>query len=238
MQIITARSPAGAWYKGTKHLLSHGIWINDILEILNVCVSVDVSKQTVEEYHRQHDIFDPYFRQVFGDERIDYAASVTFIYPPRGGLLNKPEYTFLNNRWKDSYWGRMIAYHNEVNQIEHAIHLLKQGKNIKRCQIMVYDPLSDMKNMYKQPCLLGIDFKPRKKQLHTTAFFRSQRVSKSGYADYTALCNLAHYVATESGLEMGPLETIACSFHLTKSGKEMKKSLELIKLLDDELWQP
>jgi thymidylate synthase len=237
MQIIQVDSPAGAWYQGTKHLLENGQWVGDILEILNVCIRIDPVTDT--DYVSQGtDTFDQKFREIFGDDRIDYASSVTFIRPTRGGLLNIPEYSFLNNKWKDSYWGRMIAYQNSINQIDHAVHLLKQGKNIKRCQIMVYDPISDMKNVYKQPCLLGIDFKPRDGKLHTTAFFRSQRISKSGYADYTALCDLASYVSDESNLCAGSLETIACSFHLTKANKEMKKSLQLLEHLDNVGWQP
>lgn len=232
MQLITAISPASAWYAGTKHLLEHGQWVGDILEILNVCIRIE---NVADVYS---DTFDQKFREIFGDERIDYASSVTFIRPKKDGFLEIPTYEYLNNKWKDSYWGRMVAYRDQINQIEYAIRLLKQGKNIKRCQVMVYDPVYDMKNMYKQPCLLGIDFKPRKGMLHTTAFFRSQRISKSGYADYTALCNLASYVADESSLESGPLEMIACSFHLTKSNKEQKKSLELLNILDDIQWQP
>jgi thymidylate synthase len=238
MHIIETSSPVGAWYKGTKYLLENGIWINDIQEILNVCISIDTSKLSEEEHRDQYETFDPLFREVFGDDRIDYASSVTFVYPRRGGMLNNPQWVYLNNKWKDSYWGRMVAYRDQVNQIEYAIKLLKQHKNIKRCQVMVYDPLSDMKNMYKQPCLLCIDFKPRGGKLYMTAMFRSQRVSKSGYADYSALCSLHHYVAKESDLEPGVLETIACSFHLTKTGKEMKKSKALIEKLEDLQWQP
>jgi thymidylate synthase len=237
MHIINATSPADAWVKGTEYLLEHGHWIHSLSEILNVCVSIDTNKLTIEEHNTRSPVFDKLFRQVFGDERIDYASSVTFIQPPKDGLFDKRTYIYLNNRWKDSYWGRMVAYQDKVNQIEHAIHLLSQGKNIKRCQIMVYDPLTDMKNMYKQPCLLGIDFKPRNGKLYTTAFFRSQRISKSGYADYMALCKLALYVAKESKLELGTVETIACSFHLTKENKERTKSLELLDLLKENSWQ-
>lgn len=236
MHTIITNSPADAWVKGTKYLLENGHWVVDLMEILNVCITVDPTILTYEQKVVQHHLFDPLFRQVFGDERIDYAQSVTFIKPPKDGLSDKRTYPYLNNRWKDSYWGRMVAYRGEVNQIENAIYMLSQGKNIKRCQVMVYDPTIDMKNMYKQPCLLGIDFKPRKGKLFTTAFFRSQRVSKSGYADYTALCKLAKYVANESKLDIGTVETVACSFHLTKEKKERENSLKLLELLEENKW--
>lgn len=237
MHIINATSPADAWAKGTKYLLDHGHWIHDLVEILNVCMSIDTNQLSQDEHNARSPIFDKLFRQVFGDERIDYAQSVTFIHPPKDGLFDKRTYVYLNNRWRDSYWGRMVAYRDQVNQIENAIYMLSQGKNIKRCQVMVYDPLTDMKNLYKQPCLLGIDFKPRKGKLYTTAFFRSQRVSKSGYADYMALCKLALYVAKESKLELGTVETIACSFHITKENRERTKSLELLDLLEENSWR-
>lgn len=237
MDFIRATSPADAWVKATKHLLDNGHWLHDIVETLNVCISIDSSDWFKEECVTQHQLFDKLFRMIFGDDRIDYAASVTFIHPPKGGLFDRRTYVYLNDRWKDSYWGRMVAYRGEVNQIENAIYMLSQGKNIKRCQVMVYDPTIDMKNMYKQPCLLAIDFKPRGGYLFTTAFFRSQRVSKSGYADYTALCRLASYVAKESDLKVGTVEIIACSLHLTRENQERKKSLELLQALEDNSWQ-
>jgi thymidylate synthase len=237
MHTIIANSPSDAWVKGTKYLMENGRWVVDLVEILNVCITVDPTLLTYQQKIAQYQLFDPLFRQVFGDERIDYAASVTFIKPPDGGLTDKRTYPHLNNRWKDSYWGRMVAYRGQVNQIENAIYMLSQGRNIKRCQVMVYDPTIDMKNMYKQPCLLGIDFKPRDGKLFTTAFFRSQRISKSGYADYTALCKLTKYVAKESGLGVGTVETVACSFHLTKENKERTNSLKLLELLEENKWQ-
>ncbi len=237
MDLINATSPADAWVKATKHLLDNGHWVHDIVEILNVCISISSEHWSSPEHAATYKLFDKLFRQVFGDERIDYASSVTFIHPPKGGLFGKRTYVFLNDRWRDSYWGRMVAYRGEVNQIENAIYMLSQGKNIKRCQVMVYDPTIDMKNMYKQPCLLGIDFKPRNGRLFTTAFFRSQRVSKSGYADYIALCKLAKYVAKESKLEVGTVDIIACSLHLTKENQERTKSLELLDLLEQNSWQ-
>lgn len=237
MHNIPANSPADAWVKGTKYLLENGVWINDILEILNVSVSINPELLTDEDKLSQHQIFDPNFRHIFGDERIDYAQSVTFISPTQGGLFNKKRYVYLNNRWKDSYWGRMVAYQGEINQIENAIYHLSQGRNIKRCQIMVYDPIIDMKNPYKQPCLLGIDLKPRDGKLFLTAFFRSQRISKSGYADYMALCKLAKFLAKESKLKIGTVESIACSFHLHKHDQEMANSLRLLETLEDTTWQ-
>lgn len=238
MQIISATSPADAWIKGTKHLLENGNQIHDLTELLNICVTIDPGALPVEVHRARYEVFDTLFRQVFGDERIDYASHVTFIEPPKCGLFGNRAYIYLNNRWKDSYWGRMVAYRGEVNQIENAIHVLSQHKNIKRCEIIVYDPTIDMKNVYKQPCLLSIDFKPRDGKLHTTALFRSQRISKSGYADYSALCKLTQYVARESKLKFGTVDTIACSFHLTGANEERKKSIELLQLLEKEsTWQ-
>lgn len=236
MHIIKAQTPADAWVKSTGYLLENGYWIHNIQEILNVCVVIDSKPVDNSQLHKLK-LFDDLFRLIFGDDRVDYASSVTFIPPKNDGLFDRRTYTFLGNKWKDSYWGRMVAYRGEINQIENAIKLLSQGKNIKRCQVMVYDPIIDMKNMYKQPCLLGIDFKPRDGKLYMTAFFRSQRVSKSGYADYIALNKLRRFVAKESNLKVGTLETIACSFHLTKDNKEYKNSLKLLELLEEHQCQ-
>ena len=126
----------------------------------------------------------------------------------------------------------MINWQGKFNQLEHCLKILKQGIAVKRCEIIIYDPLLDAKNMYKQPCLLAIDFKPRDGKLYTTAFFRSQAVSKSGYADYTALMELTEWLAQHSNLECGSIEIHATSLHIRRQNNELKKTKELLILCE------
>ena len=54
-----------------------------------------------------------------------------------------------------------------------------------------------------------IDLKPRNGKLYLTSVLRSNRVSKSGYADYTALTEMGHFLSEQSGLELGKVTTLA-----------------------------
>ena len=93
--------------------------------------------------------------------------------------------------------------------------------------MQIWHPSYDAKKMFGQPCLLSLDFKPRDKELFMSATFRSQRVSKSGYADYTALTNLGKFIAKECGLTLKSICNIAHSLHLG-NGDELKKTKLLL----------
>jgi thymidylate synthase len=216
---VIAQSPAEAWVKASRAILSEGTNYGDIIEILN---GVVVIKQFLDDKE-----FDTKFREIFGDERIDYASSVTFVKPEESIVDGSLMYTDIKPSWKDSYWGRMIRYDNCFNQVEEVVKILKQGKNVKRCELVVYSPY-DIKNMYKQPCLLAIDIKPRNGKLYLSATFRSQRVSKSGYADYTALVNLGKWLAEQSNTVLEHITCVAHSWHIMASGDENKKTKELL----------
>ena len=61
-------------------------------------------------------------------------------------------------KWNKTYWGRMISWNNEFNQIEQTIKRLKEHKNSKTIAMQIYDPKSDgRKTMSGMPCLLSIE---------------------------------------------------------------------------------
>ncbi|MHA2345024.1 MAG: thymidylate synthase [Candidatus Hodarchaeales archaeon] len=221
MKTIRAFSASDAWTKTIKYILRYGRKRSGIIECLNVAIEITD--------FREDKVFDKKFRKIFGDERIDYAASVTFVEPEEHmlGTIYAP----IGDHWYDSYFGRMIAYRGRVNQIKNAIKILKTKKNVKRCEIIIYEPEKDMKQMFKQPCLLAIDIKPRNGKIHLTAFFRSQRVSKSGYADYSALIALGKHLAKESENKLFKVTIIATSCHVNNDNKELDKSKLLISTL-------
>lgn len=213
MNIINTDNPSDAFIKASEFILANGDKTGDIIETLNLAIIINSDTK--------NDEFDTKFRKIFGDDRIDFASSVTFIKPNReNGQL---KYEFIKNKWKESYWGRMVSYDGEFNQIENILKTLRKKINVKRCELIIYDAVIDGRNMYKQPCLLSIDIKPRNNKLYMTAFFRSQRVSKSGYADYTALCYLNKFLCEEAGYEFGNVTCIATSCHI-KTGKELNNT--------------
>lgn len=226
--IITAKSIPQLWCKTLQTIKSEGQKVSGIQEIPNL-VMVLTDDFKVDSPGGK--FFDRNFRKIFGDERIDYAASVTYVRPSKG-LTGEwiYEQNAPNVKWTNSYWGRLTNFAGEVNQIEAAIKKL-DGKNTKMISLSVYDPKSDhRKVMGGVPCLSSLDLKPRNKKLDITAFFRSMRFSKAGYADVKALCDLGNYLCERSGMEMGSLTLIATSGHIFYSGDEFRNSNELLEL--------
>lgn len=212
-----------AWLSLARRIIESGSDLGDIIELLNTITIIDD--------FRFNSQFDYNFRKIFGDDRIDTAQKYTFDHP-KIGLVG---YNYIiNGKWSDSYYNRMIRYRDKCNQIENAITILKQNKNTKRCEIIVYDPEIDMKNIYKQPCLIAIDIKPRKDLIYLTAMFRSQAISKSAYADFTALVKLGQFLAKESFKILKSITVLSCSSHVRKQNKEKTKTLTLLKEMKDE----
>jgi thymidylate synthase len=230
MTVIQATSPGDAWVKTSTHLLANGEKVGNLIEELNVMVEITEFKSD--------DWFDSHFRQVMGDDRIDYAKSVTFVEPSKKKSTNpfftepdELDYTFIKDHWHDSYWGRMVAWQGNFNQAENVIKILKTGKAVKRCEMIIFDPSRDARNPYSQPCMIAIDIKPRNGKLYLTSILRSNRVSKSGYADYTALVEMGKFLAKQSDMELGQVSVLACSCHIGEMNDEKKKTIKLLGIL-------
>jgi len=230
MTVIEATSPGDAWVKVSKHLLEHGTKVGNLTEELNVITEITEFKSD--------DWFDSHFREVMGDDRIDYAKSVTFV-KPEPKVSDNPffqeeeglDYTFIKEHYHQSYWGRMVSWRGEFNQVENVIKILSTGKAVKRCELIIFDPIRDARNPYSQPCMIAIDLKPRNGKLYLTSIIRSNRVSKSGYADYTALVEMGHFLSEQSGLELGKVSVLACSCHIGDMNQEKKKTIKLLEKL-------
>ena len=126
MTLFNAKSPAKAFLFVSDFLLQNGIKRSGIIEILNGVIEFTDFEDG--DFENQ---FDKKFREIFEDERIDYASKVTFIEPTKNEN-NEYQYETVKKGWKNSYWGRMIKYEDKFNQFENVINILKNGKNIKR----------------------------------------------------------------------------------------------------------
>lgn len=231
MTVIEATSPGDAWVKVSKHLIANGVKVGDLTEELNVMT--EITKFESDDW------FDPHFREIMGDDRIDYAKTVTFLEPqpfvsdsPFFAAEEGLEYKFIKDKWSDSYWGRMVSWQGTFNQVENVIKILKTGKAVKRCELIIFDPSRDARNPYSQPCMLAIDIKPRNGKIYLTSIIRSNRVSKSGYADYTALVEMGKFLARESDMELEKVSVLACSCHIGKMNDETKKTHKLLEVLN------
>lgn len=230
MTVIEATSPGDAWCKVSKHLLENGVKVGNLTEELNVMTEITEFKSD--------DWFDSSFRQVMGDDRIDFAKTVTFLKPEPKQASNDffvaeegLDYKFIKTHWHDSYWGRMISWQGTFNQVENVIKILKTGKAVKRCELIIFDPSRDARNPYSQPCMLAIDIKPRNGKIYLTSIIRSNRVSKSGYADYTALVEMGKFLAEQSNMELGKVSILANSCHIGDMNEEKKKTIRLLEIL-------
>ena len=236
--VIMATSPADAWVETSLHILENGVNIGSgLIEELNVITEIQYFKNGEWEQD-----FDRKFRRIFGDDRIDYAKSVTFVKPEPKKADNDffeteegLDYKFIKDHWYQSYWGRMVSWRGEFNQVENVIKILSKGQASKKGELIIYDPIKDAKNPYSQPCMVAIDLKPRNGKLYLTSMIRSNRISKSGYADYTALVELGEFLAEQSGLELGKVTILANSCHIGTMNKEKKKTIELLNELGYEV---
>lgn len=231
MTVIEAVSPGDAWVKVSKHLLANGVKVGNLTEELNVMT--EITQFESDEW------FDSHFREIMGDDRIDYAKTVTFLKPEPKQAPNAffqaeegLEYKFIKDHWHDSYWGRMVSWQGNFNQVENVIKILKTGKAVKRCELIIFDPSRDARNPYSQPCMLGIDIKPRDGKIYLTSIIRSNRVSKSGYADYTALVEMGKFLAEQSDMELAKVSVLACSCHIGDMNDEKKKTIKLLEVLN------
>ena len=230
MTVIEATSPGDAWVKVSKHLLENGVRVGNLTEELNVVT--EITQFESDEW------FDGHFREVMGDDRIDFAKTVTFLQPepkksdnPFFEAEEGLDYKFIKDHWYQSYWGRMVNWKGEFNQVENVIKILKTGKAVKRCELIIFDPIKDARNPYSQPCMVAIDLKPRDGKLYLTSMIRSNRISKSGYADYTALVEMGKFLSEQSGLGLGKVTVLANSCHLGDMNQETKKTKQLLEIL-------
>jgi len=221
MRVLQCTTIEDAWIQSIKTLDTYGKKESGIKEELNLVIEITDFKKCKR--------FDKHFRKVFGDERIDYASAYTFIDPREKG------YTQIEKgaKWTATYWSRLHNWYGMFNQIEQIKKRLKEHKSAKTIAASVYDPISDGKKvMGGMPCLLSLDFKPRPEGLHITAFFRSMRLSKSGYGDFDAVVALGQYLCEEADLSLHKVTFIAGSGHISTSGDEYKKTKELLKCLN------
>ena len=221
MVLIESQSVSDGWVKVCNHLINNGTRVGNIIEELNLMLEINSF-----EFDEN---FDLKFRKVFGDDRIDYASSVSFVKPKE--LNGEVFYEFIKDKWNKTYWGRMIKWGGEFNQVENVIKILSNGKSVKRCELIIYDPTRDSKNPYSQPCLMMIDLKPRNGKLYLTSILRSNRVSKSGYADFHSMVELGKFLSIQSNLELGKVSILSCSSHLGTMNEELKKTKKLLSLL-------
>jgi len=225
---VLANHPIKFFYRMSKTILANGIKYGDLIECRNTFSELKNVEETIST-QKAHDIFI----DIFGEKRFSWAKQVTFIEPIREEdiLTNETIYHYKclpKSEKRDSYFGRLIGECGGFNrnQFNQMTKRLKEGKNSKTCQMVVFKE-TDIFNSMAQPCCISINCAPRKGKLNITANFRSMAISKAGYADAQAVWEMGLYLAKECELELDSVGIFAHSSHLRGKDQEMKKDQEI-----------
>ena len=99
MHIIKATSPTDAWLQSHRYLLDSGN-----KDVMNESINMTVE---IEDNFDIDETFDSTFRGIFGDDRIDYASSVTFVPPKQHPFMSGLQYqqNDISAKWNKTYWG-------------------------------------------------------------------------------------------------------------------------------------
>jgi thymidylate synthase len=226
--------PVKFLYTASKYILENGEKFGDIIECRNMYSELKnvAESETTRKMHEK-------FIEIFGDERLNWAKKVTFMEPTKeiDPLTDEEYYKYEclpKSEKRDSYFGRLIGEcgNMERNQFAHLLkRLTKKKANAKTLQMVVFRE-EDIYNSMSQPCCISINIAPRNDILHISANWRSQALSKAGYADCMAIYEMGLFFAKESGLELGTIGMFAHSSHLRGKNGEMKKIKRFIKEID------
>lgn len=104
------------------------------------------------------------------------------------------------------------TYHQEIKEyLDKCINELKRNHDTRRAVIPIAGEKS-YASMYP-PCMQNIMFRIIGGKLHTTVTFRSNDAVKAFVMNSFAISQLARFIATEVGVEVGGYTHIANSFH-------------------------
>jgi len=156
----------------------------------------------------------------------------------------------VRKKW-GTYFHRLIVRHNDdgsvmkdklgqpIDPLKSVIEKLKRRADTKRGttthyellvddqahEITTYIPEQDRKYQLGGPCLSHISFKlDGNKAIRLTALYRSHWYTARALGNLLGLARLQSYVATTSGLPVGPLTIIASEAFLDTSGGGLKAS--------------
>ena len=181
------------WESLVKRIMKNGVEIRDergsiTKEILNTMVNIKnpLATEAPKGYFWTGEKLDKYSEQFLSSDKQG------FIY---------------------TYGNRLRAHFNGIDQIQEAIERLNNFKESRRAISVTWDPTVDTQND-EVPCMMLVDFKIRDGKLHTTGLWRSHDIYGAWFPNAVGLSNLAKYVASEVGSEIGTLTIHSISAHI------------------------
>lgn len=124
---------------------------------------------------------------------------------------------------RGTYFGRMIDWPGDINQVEHVIEKLLEARS-KRLrysnnteialsspedyELRIYDPAKD-KVIEGFPCLSHVSISLISGRLHLTSLYRSQEFDTRAYGNLLGLGRLLAFISKETGYPVGELVNVA-----------------------------
>ena len=130
--------------------------------------------------------------------------------------------------WEDRKGGR-------IDQIAENIRMLKDARTGRfyenRYEIIISDPVRDMRKALNRQCLSMIELKPeRNGSLHMIALYRNHYYVQKTLGNLLGLGRLLGFIARESGFDVGTLTVNSTSARLDTEGCG---KADVIALVDD-----
>jgi thymidylate synthase len=200
-RFIRGRSISDAWHRGLYLIWRQG---QEICDERGTRIKELLSLQMVVE--------DPYKEMIppeysWNEERLEeYALQL------QSGVNPGFEYTY-GERLRAWAMPGVSGSSQPIDQIEQAIHRLKESSSTRRATAVTWVPPIDCVKD-EVPCMIVDDFKLRDGRLNLSIFFRSHDFAGAYPANLYGLARVLEYVSAEVGAKPGSISTTSASAHI------------------------
>jgi thymidylate synthase len=94
------------------------------------------------------------------------------------------------NNLNSGYGNRIFKWDSNTNQFENVVNRLKEESTTQHADIIIFNPLHDLKNPRFVPCITKIKFRIRNKELHMSTCMRAQDIWRGFPYDINLLLTL------------------------------------------------
>ncbi len=124
-----------------------------------------------------------------------------------------------------SYGARIRQAFPGIDQLKGVIEKLKADSNSRRAAISIYQPTDATRESKDVPCAFGMFFHIRNDALHTQIVMRSNNATLLLPFNVFEFSLLGEVIASECGVELGPLKHYAASMHVYDSAKDWAQKI-------------
>lgn len=237
-----ASTPVRAWVEAAVHLrVQPNLALGGLMLHIEQPLAVDADEEavimTVDRFLRQHEAYpivtvaNTIFPSILdrGDGIDALRERYLQVYKRRMCMPGEwGRYFERMVNWPDRKGGR-------IDQLAENIRMLKDARTGRfyenRYEIIISDPVRDMRKALNRQCLSMIELKPeRNGSLHMIALYRNHYYVQKTLGNLLGLGRLLGFIARESGFEPGTLTLNSTSARLDTEGWG---KADVISLVDD-----